>query len=80
MGGEEYQCLYGGEAVHAAGRWSSRVRSCAYGFTVRGNIAYAYPADGHRAASFEVEVLGELVAARVIEDALYDPDNSRVRS
>ena len=81
VGGEEYQCLYGGEAVHAAGEVVSRVRSCAYGFTVRGNIAYAYlPADAETGDRYEVEVLGELVSARVAEDVLYDPAHERVSS
>ena len=66
VGGEEYRCLYGGEAVHADGEVVSRVRSCAYGFTVKGNIAYAYlPAAAAAGDAYEVEVLGELVPARV---------------
>ena len=80
VGGEEYRCLYGGEAVHADGEVVSRVRSCAYGFTVKGNIAYAYlPAAAAAGDAYEVEVLGELVPARVASDALYDPSHERVR-
>ena len=43
--------MYGGEAVHRDGGVVGRVRSCAYGFTVERNIAYAYlPAElGRRA-------------------------------
>ena len=33
--------MYGGEAVHAGGEVIGRVRSCAYGFTVRRNVALA---------------------------------------
>jgi glycine cleavage system aminomethyltransferase T len=59
----------------------SRVRSCAYGVTVGGNIAYAYlPASAGTGDAYEVEVLGELVPARVAEDVLYDPSHERVRS
>jgi glycine cleavage system aminomethyltransferase T/glycine/D-amino acid oxidase-like deaminating enzyme len=80
VGGEEYRCLYGGEAVHAGGEVASRVRSCAYGFTVKGNIAYAYlPAAAAAGDGYEVEVLGELVPARLVEDVLYDPSHERVR-
>jgi 4-methylaminobutanoate oxidase (formaldehyde-forming) len=80
VGGEEYRCLYGGEAVHAGGEVVSRVRSCAYGFTVKGNIAYAYlPAAAAAGDDYEVEVLGELVPARLVEDVLYDPSHERVR-
>ena len=42
VGGEDYLPLYGGEAVRLGGEAAGRVRSCAYGFTVRRNIAYAY--------------------------------------
>ena len=80
VGGEEYRCLYGGEAVHADGEVVSRVRSCAYGFTVKGNIAYAYlPAAAAAGDDYEVEVLGELVPARLVEDVLYDASHERVR-
>jgi 4-methylaminobutanoate oxidase (formaldehyde-forming) len=80
VGGEDHLCLYGGEAVHAGGEVVSRVRSCAYGFTVGGNIAYAYlPADTAVGDVFDVEVLGDLVPARVAEDVLYDPSHERVR-
>ena len=59
---------------------ASRVRSCAYGFTVKGNIAYAYlPAAAAAGDGYEVEVLGELVPARLVEDVLYDPSHERVR-
>ena len=80
VGGEEYRCLYGGEAVHADGEVVSRVRSCAYGFTVKSNIAYAYlPAAAAAGDDYEVEVLGELVPARLVEDVLYDASHERVR-
>jgi len=56
------------------------VRSCAYGHTVRRNIAYAYlPAGTGAGAHIEVEVLGEPVAATVAADVLYDPRHERVR-
>jgi glycine cleavage system aminomethyltransferase T len=80
VGGEDYLPLYGGEAVRVGGRTAGRARSCAYGFTVRRNIAYAYlPADLAEGAQVEVEVLGEPVAAEVAADVLYDPDHLRVR-
>jgi glycine cleavage system aminomethyltransferase T/glycine/D-amino acid oxidase-like deaminating enzyme len=80
VGGEDALPLYGGEAVRLAGRTVGRVRSCAYGHTVRRNIAYAYlPADTAAGAGLEVEVLGEPVAAQVAADVLYDPGHERVR-
>lgn len=80
VGGDGYLPLYGGEAVRVDGRTVGRARSCAYGFTVKRNIAYAYlPADLAEGAAVEVEVLGEPVAAEVAADVLYDPEHLRVR-
>ena len=56
----DYLTVYGGEAVHAGGAVVGRVRSCAYGFTVRRNVALAYlPAALERGRRVEVEVFGE---------------------
>jgi 4-methylaminobutanoate oxidase (formaldehyde-forming) len=80
VGGEDYLPLYGGEAVRLAGETVGRARSCAYGFTVRRNIAYAYlPPAAAEGTELEVEVLGEPVAARIAADVLYDPSHARVR-
>jgi 4-methylaminobutanoate oxidase (formaldehyde-forming) len=80
VGGDDYLPLYGGEAVRVDGRTVGRARSCAYGFTVRRNIAYAYlPADLADRVAVEVEVLGAPVAAEVAADVLYDPEHLRVR-
>ena len=80
VGGEQPLTLYGGEAVHAAGQTVGRLRSCAYGYTVGRNIAYAYlPTDlDTEAARLEVEMFGEMVPAVVAADVLYDPDNARI--
>ncbi|HEX4527454.1 MAG TPA: FAD-dependent oxidoreductase [Gaiellaceae bacterium] len=82
VGGEDYLTLYGGEAVHANdGRVIGRVRSAAYGFTVRRNVALAkLPTGLEEGAEVQVDVFGELVPARVAPDALYDPTHERVRS
>ena len=79
VGGEDYLTLYGGEAVHAEGGVIGRVRSAAYGFTVRRNVALAkLPSDLADGAEVQVDVLGELVPAVVAADVLYDPKNERV--
>ena len=80
VGEEQPLTLYGGEAVHAAGQTVGRLRSCAYGYTVGRNIAYAYlPTDlDTEAARLEVEMFGEMVPAEVAADVLYDPDNARI--
>jgi len=71
VGGEEYLPIYGGEAVLREGRAIGRLRSCAYGFTVRRNLAYAYlPVELKPGAAMHVEVFGELVPALVLGDRL----------
>jgi len=71
IGGEDYLTVYGGEAVHAGGRVVGRVRSCAYGFTARRNLAYSYlPVELQPGATVEVEVFGNRVPATVMPDAV----------
>jgi glycine/D-amino acid oxidase-like deaminating enzyme/glycine cleavage system aminomethyltransferase T len=66
VGGDEYLPVYGGEAVHRDGEVVGRVRSAAYGFTVRRNVALAkLPAGLGVGDEVEVDVLGELVPAVV---------------
>jgi glycine cleavage system aminomethyltransferase T/glycine/D-amino acid oxidase-like deaminating enzyme len=81
VGGEDYLTVYGGEAVHAKGEVIGRVRSAAYGFTVRRNIALAkLPSGVLEGTDVHVDVLGELVPAVVAADVLYDAANERVRA
>jgi glycine/D-amino acid oxidase-like deaminating enzyme/glycine cleavage system aminomethyltransferase T len=81
VGGSGQLALYGGEAVHAGGQVVGRVRSAAYGFTVRANVALAkLPARLAEGERVEVDVLGELVPGFVAADALYDPGGVRVRA
>ncbi|HEY5100994.1 MAG TPA: FAD-dependent oxidoreductase [Gaiellaceae bacterium] len=64
VGGEDYLTLYGGEAVHRDGEVIGRVRSAAYGFTVRQNVALAkIPSDLAEGEAVEVDVMGDLVPA-----------------
>ncbi len=80
VGGDEYLTVYGGEAVEQDGEVIGRIRSAAYGFTVRANVALALlPAALAEGAQVQVDVLGGLVPARVAADALYDPSHERVR-
>jgi 4-methylaminobutanoate oxidase (formaldehyde-forming) len=79
VGDEEYVTIYGGEAVHAEGRVVARLRSCAYGHTLRRNVAFAYlPPEMDPGAQVLVEVFGHLVPALVTDDVLYDPERRRV--
>jgi glycine cleavage system aminomethyltransferase T len=71
VGDHEYLTVYGGEAVYAGGSIVGRLRSCAYGFTVRRNIAYSYlPVGLGPGARVEVDVFGRRVPAEVGRDAL----------
>jgi 4-methylaminobutanoate oxidase (formaldehyde-forming) len=64
--GEEYLTVYGGEAVHRDGEVVGRVRSAAYGFTVKRNVALAkMPDELGEGSKVEVDVMGELVPAVV---------------
>jgi glycine cleavage system T protein len=71
VGDEEYLPIYGGEAVHAGEKVVGRVRSCAYGFTAKQNLAYSYlPIEIERGGEVQVEVFGRLVPAKVTPDAV----------
>jgi len=79
-GGEEYLTIYGGEAVHRGGEVVGRVRSAAYGFTVKRNVALAkLPSALAEGEEIDVDVMGELVRAVVAPDVLYDPGNERIK-
>ena len=74
VGGGEYLPTYGGEAVLSDGRVVGRLRSCAYGFTVKRNLAYSYlPIELEPGAAVSVEVFGEMVPATVMRDRVLEP-------
>src|SRR5438093_2789631 len=77
VGGEEYAPTYGGEAVVTEGRVVGRLRSSAYGFTVRRNLAYSYlPSELKPGAEVEVEVFGERLPATVMRDRVLEPQHA----
>jgi 4-methylaminobutanoate oxidase (formaldehyde-forming) len=81
VGGEDYATVYGGEAIHLNGSVIGRVRSAGYGFTVGRNVALGYvPAELEEGVEVGVEVFGEIVAAEIAPDVVYDPGNERVRA
>ena len=58
--------MYGGEAVRRGGEVVGRVRSAAYGFTVRRNVALAkLPSDLAEGTAVEVDVMGNIVEGRL---------------
>jgi glycine cleavage system aminomethyltransferase T/glycine/D-amino acid oxidase-like deaminating enzyme len=81
VGGEDYLTVYGGEAVMNGGEAIGRLRSCAYGYTVARNVAYALlPASAQVGDRLHVEVFGERIPAEVAPDVLYDPERRKPRA
>ena len=79
-GGEDYLTLYGGESVRHEGAVVGRVRSCAYGYTVRRTVALAsLPSELEEGTELTVDVFGAHVPARLERDVLYDPEGERIR-
>jgi 4-methylaminobutanoate oxidase (formaldehyde-forming) len=78
VGPEEYLPIYGGEAVHGEAGVVGRVRSCAYGFTVRKNLAYSYlPIELAPGGQVKVEVFGKLVPATITADSVLSKQAAR---
>ena len=78
---DEYLPIYGGEAVRRNGEVVGGVRSCAYGFTVRRNVALAsVPAGLDVGDRVTIDVFADAVGAEVRPDALIDPQGERVRA
>ena len=73
---------HGNEPVHAEGRVVGLTTSGAYGHTVAQSLAFAYVEPAHAApgATLEVEILGRRRPASVLDRALYDPQNLRLRA
>ena len=81
VGQDGYACVYGGEAVRRGGRVIGQVRSAAPGFTVGRMLALAaVPPDLSLGDRVEVDVLGTPVEAEIAPDAIYDPENARIRT
>ena len=80
IGEADYLPVYGGEAVRRDGEIIGRLRSVAYGATVRRTIGYVYchptAAEGER---LEIDVLGWRAPAVIAPDVLVDPLGTRVR-
>ncbi len=73
---------HGNEPVYAGGRLVGLTTSGAYGHTVGQSLAFAYVEPDHAAAgaALEVEILGRRHAARVLQEAQYDPQNRKLRA
>lgn len=71
----------GNEPVVRNGRLCGITTSGGYGHALRSSIALAYLdiGDAAQGTALAVEILGEMVPARVIPDCPYDPENVRPR-
>ena len=73
LDGDEYRCVYGGEAVRIDGAVVGRVRTSAYGFSVNRMVTLAtVPPDLAVGAAVTVDILGEPVTAAVAPDVLHE--------
>ena len=55
--------------------------SGAYGHYVKKSLAFAYVDAGYDKAGtiFEIQILGEKISAKVLDEAVWDPDNKRLK-
>lgn len=73
--------VYGGEAVRVGGNVVGRLRSVAYGHSLRRMVGYVYlPTHLAVGEEVEIEVFGRIVRGTVSPDALVDPGGERMRA
>ncbi|KAF1972917.1 dimethylglycine dehydrogenase precursor [Bimuria novae-zelandiae CBS 107.79] len=71
--------VLGKEPVFYENKAAGYVTTAAFGFTVGTPIAYAWlPSDVNMGETVEIEYFGRRVAATVVREPLYDPQNSRL--
>ncbi|MGI9424531.1 MAG: GcvT family protein, partial [Hyphomicrobiaceae bacterium] len=72
----------GNNPIYQDGRVIGRVTSGNYGFRVAKSLALAMvePAASAPGTSLEVDILGKLHAATIVEECPFDPTNERLRS
>jgi dimethylglycine dehydrogenase len=73
---------HGGASVMSDGKVVGTVTSGDWGHRVGKNLAYAFvdPSLAETGSAMEIDILGQLVPARVIPAGPYDPDYTRMRS
>jgi len=72
----------GGEPVFDGDSCIGVTTSGGYGHCTQKSLGFAYvdPANAEPGSQFTVELLGEPCRATVLKDAVYDPDNQRLRA
>jgi len=71
----------GNEPVSDSEKIIGVTTSGAYGHAVKKSLMFAYVQSGYEKPNteFQVRILGELRNAKVLEGAVWDPDNARLR-
>ncbi len=74
--------IRGGEPIFDGENCIGVTTSGGYGHCVQKSLGFGYvdPAHSHPASRFTVELLGEACSATVLEQAVYDPANHRLRA
>ena len=74
--------VHAADGVYAGGQAVGLVTSGAHGFWCRQSLAFAYLAPEHAepGTDLEVRVVGDLCPARVLDSAVHDPTNTRLRA
>jgi glycine cleavage system T protein len=82
LDGEDFNQIYGGEAVYHEEKLLSRIRSGGYGYTLKKNIFYAYmPVELAKAGTrVEVELIEGRYQGEVTGTVLFDPKGERLRA
>jgi len=72
----------GGEPIFAGETCIGVTTSGAFGHYVKKGLGFGYvdPAHARAGCRFEVELLGDSCAARVLEEPVYDPNNEKNRA
>jgi glycine cleavage system aminomethyltransferase T/glycine/D-amino acid oxidase-like deaminating enzyme len=81
LGDDGFQPLYGGEAVRIDGEIVGRLRSVAFGHTVRRTVGTVYlAADVAEGTAIEADAFDARLAGEVAPDVLIDPTGARMRA
>jgi dimethylglycine oxidase len=80
--GDPEAVVMGKEPVHVDGQRAGYVTSAAFGFSVGAPIAYAWlpAATARTGQAVTIQYFGEAVPATVVDDPLFDPAMTRLRS
>ena len=79
---DDVALAHGGASIMVDGRVVGTVSSGDYGHRVGKNIAYAFvdPEFAAEGTTFEIDIIGKLTPATVVEQCLYDPTYALMRS